>query len=102
MLQKEDSDIDFAILFENDIRILKEMEVSNNISDIINYEKVDTIDLRKAPITLQFKAIQEGKSLYESDELKVSDYIELVLNRYRDEKYYYDSFMKDYYDSYNA
>jgi hypothetical protein len=79
---------------------MEEMSISCDISDVIKNENVDTIDLKKAPITLQFKAIKEGKNLYESDYIKVSEYIEYVLNRYRDEKYYWDSFMKEYYKSF--
>ena len=100
-LQREESDIDFAILFEKDIPVLEEMKISSDISDILSYENIDTIDLKKAPITLQFKVLKEGRTLYEADFVKISDYIEYVLRRYRDEKYYLDSFMKDYYYSYN-
>jgi predicted nucleotidyltransferase len=99
--QREESDIDFSILFNKDVSIIKEMKISCNISDIIGYENVDTIDLKKAPITLQFKTIKEGKSLYEADFMKTSDYIEYVINRYREEKYYIESFRKDYYESYS-
>lgn len=99
--QREESDIDFSILFNKDVSIIKEMKISCNISDIIGYENVDTVDLKKAPITLQFKTIKEGKSLYEADFIKTSDYIEYVINRYREEKYYIESFRKDYYASYS-
>jgi len=99
--QREESDIDFSILFNKDVTIIKEMKISCNISDIIGYENVDTVDLKKAPITLQFKTIKEGKSLYEADFIKTSDYIEYVINRYREEKYYIESFRKDYYESYS-
>lgn len=99
--QREESDIDFSILFNKDVSIIEEMKISCNISDIIGYENVDTVDLKKAPITLQFKTIKEGRSLYEADFIKTSDYIEYVINRFREEKYYIESFRKDYYDSYS-
>jgi predicted nucleotidyltransferase len=99
--QTEKSDIDFSILFNKDVSIIEEMKISCNISDIIGFENVDTVDLKKAPITLQFKTIKEGRSLYEADFIKTSDYIEYVINRYREEKYYLESFMKDYYKSYS-
>ncbi|MGH4140764.1 type VII toxin-antitoxin system MntA family adenylyltransferase antitoxin [Clostridium sp.] len=99
--QREESDIDFSILFSKDISIIDEMKISCNISDIIGYENVDTVDLKKAPITLQFKTIREGRSLYEADFIKTCDYIEYVISRYREEKYYIDSFRKDYYESYS-
>jgi predicted nucleotidyltransferase len=99
--QTEKSDIDFSILFNKDVSIIEEMKISCNISDIIGFENVDTVDLKKAPITLQFKTIKEGRSLYEADFIKTSDYIEYVINRYREEKYYIESFRKDYYESYS-
>lgn len=99
--QREESDIDFSILFNKDVSIIEEMRISCNISDVIGYENVDTVDLKKAPITLQFKTIKEGRNIYEEDFIKTSDYIEYVINRYREEKYYIESFRKDYYESYS-
>lgn len=98
--QREDSDIDFAILFDKDVPIMEEMQVSTDISLILNFEDVDTIDLLKAPITLQFKTIKEDRSIYEADKIKVADFIEYVIRRYPDEKYYYDRFLQDFKESY--
>jgi len=98
--QREDSDIDFALLFDEDISLMDEMAISCEISDIIGFENVDTIDLRQSPITLQFKTLNKGGEFYERDFIKVSDYMEYVFNRYRDEKYYSESFRNDYYDSF--
>ncbi|EQB86320.1 hypothetical protein M918_15390 [Clostridium sp. BL8] len=100
--QREDSDIDFAILFQNDLSLMEEMDVACKISDAIAYENVDIINLKKAPILLQFKTIKEGRTLYERDYIKVSDYIEYVLNRYREEKHRIEAFRKDFYDSFNT
>lgn len=99
--QREESDIDFALLFDHDINLMDEMDISQNVSDIIKFENVDIVNLKKAPITLQFKALKEGRQIYEKDFIKVSDYMENVFNRYRDEKYYLDSFRKDYYESFD-
>lgn len=98
--QREDSDIDIAILFKNSISIMEEMKISCNLSDIIGYEKVDTINLKIAPITLQFKVIKDGRCLYEADYIEISNYMENVFNRYRDEKYYIDRFKREYYEGY--
>lgn len=100
--QREDSDIDFAILFQHNLSLMEEMDVACKISDTIGYENVDIINLKKAPILLQFKTIKEGRTLYERDYIKVSDYIEYVLNRYREEKYRIEAFRKDFYDSFNT
>lgn len=98
--QREDSDIDFAILFSSNISIMEEMQVATDISLILNFENVDTIDLLKAPMTLKFKTIKEGRNIYEADKIKVCDFIENVIRRYPDEKYYYDRFLEDFKESY--
>lgn len=98
--QREDSDIDFAILFENNISIMDEMQISNDISSILSFDNVDTIDLLKSPITLQFKTIKEGRNIYEADYIKVSDFIEYTLKMYPDAKYYNDRFLKYYKESF--
>lgn len=95
--QREDSDIDLAVLYDSNINDLEEMKYACDITEIIKRENIDTINLKKSPITLQFKTIKEGRSLYEADYIKVCDYIEYVINNYEDKKYYLDQFDKDYF-----
>ena len=95
--QREDSDIDFVILFDRDIDDLEELKFACDITEILNIENIDTINLRKAPITLQFKAIKDGRNLYEADYIKICDYIEYVIDNYGDKKYYLDKFERDYF-----
>jgi len=97
--QREDSDVDFAILYDKDIKFFDEMTIAGHISEILKFDDVDVINLKNAPLTLQFRAIKDGRSLYESDYIKVSDYIEMVLKRYQCEKYYIDIFDSDYFGS---
>ncbi|HBJ1650087.1 type VII toxin-antitoxin system MntA family adenylyltransferase antitoxin [Clostridium botulinum] len=100
--QREDSDIDIALLFEKPIGIMEEMDIACRISEILDFDNIDTINLLSAPITLKFKVIDEGRSIYEKDYYKVCDFMEEVFNKYRDEKYYLDRFMKDFYESYGV
>lgn len=81
--QREDSDIDFAVLFKEKIGLLEEMKILKDLSEILNYENVDLVNLNKAPITLQFRAI-EGNVFYEKDTRQVSDYMEKVFKIYGD------------------
>lgn len=81
--QRRDSDIDLAILFAEKISLLDEMKILKDLSDILQYENVDLVNLNNAPITLQFRAI-EGKILYERDPRQVSDYMEKVFKLYGD------------------
>lgn len=101
-MQTENSDIDIALLFNQPVGMMEEMDVSCKISEIVEFDNIDTINLLSAPITLQFKVIDEGRSIYEKDYYKVCDFMEEVFNRYRDEKYYLDKFMQDFYESYGV
>lgn len=98
--QREESDIDFAILYNKDINDLEEIKYACDITEILKIDNIDTINLRKAPITLQFKTINEGRTLYEADYIRVCDYIEYVINSYQHNKYYLDQFDKDYFGSF--
>ncbi len=100
--QTEDSDIDIALLFDKPVDILAEMEILCKISEIVEFDNIDTINLLCAPITLQFKVIDEGRSIYEKDYYKVCDFMEETFNKYRDEKYYLDRFMYDFYEGYGV
>ncbi|WP_027309215.1 nucleotidyltransferase domain-containing protein [Caloramator sp. ALD01] len=95
--QREDSDIDFAILFNKDVDIVTELEIEASISDIIKFEDIDLVNLKKAPITLQKKAINEGREIYVRDFNRLCDYMEYVYKRYRDEIYFINNFYKDYF-----
>ena len=97
--QREDSDIDFSILYDKEINDFEEIKIACGITDAIKIDNIDTININKAPITLQFKTIKEGRNLYESDYIKVCDFIEYVIRNYGDKKYYLDQFEKDYFAS---
>lgn len=81
--QRSDSDIDFAVLFEEKIGLFEEMKLLKSLTDILNYENVDLVNLNSAPITLQFRAI-EGDIFFEKDPRQVSDYMEKVFKIYGD------------------
>jgi predicted nucleotidyltransferase len=96
--QREESDIDFAILFDKEIKILEEMSIAGDITEILNEENIEIVNLNKrTPITLQFRTIKEGRILYESDYIQVCDYIEQVIKQYQNSRYYIETFNKDYF-----
>lgn len=63
--QREDSDIDIALLFDKQVGIMEKMSISCKISEIANFDNIDTINLLSAPITLQSKVIAENRNIYE-------------------------------------
>lgn len=95
--QREDSDIDFALLFEENINILEEMELLKDLSRILSYENVDLTNLNKAPVSLQFEALR-GEIIYEKDFNKTSDFMEYVFKRYADFLPVIKSFERDFLD----
>lgn len=95
--QREDSDIDFAVLYNCNVDIFTEMEIEAKISEIIKFDNIDLVNLTRAPITLQRKAINDGRQIYVRDFNKLCDYMEYVYKRYRDEIYFINNFYKDYF-----
>lgn len=81
--QREDSDIDFAILFDEPLDMLQEMKVLNDLSRILNFENVDLVNLNKASVMIQFRSLG-GKIIYERDYYEVCDYMEKVFKLHAD------------------
>ena len=81
--QREDSDIDFAILFDERLDMLQEMKVLDDLSRILNFENVDLVNVNKAPVMIQFRSLG-GKIIYERDYYEVCDYMEKVFKLYAD------------------
>lgn len=50
----------------------------------IRTDRVDLVNLNKAPITLQFRAISEGRIIFEKDYVTTCDFVERVIGRYQD------------------
>lgn len=78
------SDIDIAILFNEDISFLKELKYSAEISSIIRRDDIDVINLNNAPIYLQHDILLKGEKIYEKESVKTQDFIEKVLEEHHD------------------
>jgi len=94
--QREDSDVDFAIIFDGDVDLMDELRIGTEITDIIKNENVDIINLKESSLSLQYNAVSDGTTLYERDFIQVSDYIENIYRLYFINKYYIDSYNRDY------
>lgn len=92
----ENSDIDFAILFRDNIGLWAEMELQSHISDVLCFEKVDVVNLNKVPLKLQFEAMSKGMLIYEANADATEDYIERTLQLYHDRGLRYKMFFEEY------
>jgi predicted nucleotidyltransferase len=59
--QSQHSDIDFAVYFDRDITVKEEAAFLNKLSIALGTDRVDLLNLNKAPLILQFNAVAEGR-----------------------------------------
>ncbi len=90
------SDIDFAVYFNKEISVPEELDFSVKLSDILQTDRVDLLNLNRAPLLLQFRAVSQGKIIYEKDYITTCDYIEKVVGLYQDYAIDLHYFYKDY------
>jgi len=90
------SDIDLGIVFTRPVTLSEELELDAALSLQVSHDRVDLINLNRAPIALQFRALREGVLVYEGDYYKHSDFIEFVIRTYPDYAVKYAIFAHDY------
>lgn len=90
------SDIDFGVVFTRLVTLSEELELDGALSLHIGHDRIDLVNLNRAPIALQFRALHEGVLVYEGDYLKHSDFIEYVIKTYPDYAVKYAVFTRDY------
>lgn len=94
--QHDLSDIDFAVYFSQDVNLKFEANLLGKLSSVLNTDRIDLVNLNKAPLNLQFKAVAQEKIIYESDFIATCDYIENMLKRYHDFAIDLENFYLDY------
>jgi len=90
------SDIDLGIVFTRSVTLQEELELDAALSLYVSHDRIDLINLNRAPIALQFRALKEGVLVYEGDYYKHSDFIEYVIKTYPDYAVKYVRFARDY------
>ncbi|MDR3598956.1 MAG: nucleotidyltransferase domain-containing protein [Desulfosporosinus sp.] len=90
------SDIDLGVVFTHPVTLSEELALDGALSVHVGHDRIDLVNLNRAPIALQFRALQEGILIYEGDYVKHSDFIEYVLKIYPDYAVKYAIFARDY------
>lgn len=90
------SDIDLGVVFARPVTLSVELELDGALSLHLGHDRIDLVNLNRAPIALQFRALQEGILVYEGDYVKHSDFIECVIKTYSDYAVKYAIFARDY------
>lgn len=95
--KRTDSDMDFAIYFEKELTLLEISSIEAAISILLNFEKIDVLQLNDSPIKIRFKAISQGNLIYEKDSDKLSNFLEQAFDFYQD----YSIKLEDFYRTYD-
>lgn len=82
--QNSSSDLDIAVLYDERIPVLKEMEHAAEISSLLQMEKVDLVNLNKAPVHLQHEILYTGTKIFDRVPERTKDFIENMLEIYHD------------------
>ncbi len=90
------SDVDFAVYFNKTVDLAEEMSFLSRLSDVLGTDCVDLVNLNKAPVNIQFKAVSEGKLIYERDYITTCDYVEKVVGIYQDYAIDLENFYREY------
>ncbi len=93
------SDVDIGIVFEDEkLKSKYPLEVYGDLYEVFSKAfkapNPDIVYLRETPLSLQFKAIDEGKVIYRSSVEFFADYKEEVMIRYFDFKFVENYFNK--------
>lgn len=90
------SDYDFAVKFNNRKKnhLKERLRLMSALTDILQEEKIDVIDIEDADLLLNFNIIKDGKMLYAKNKAEqVFDKFR-VMQKYLDRQYYIDRHFK--------
>ncbi|MFW6026431.1 MAG: type VII toxin-antitoxin system MntA family adenylyltransferase antitoxin [Candidatus Woesearchaeota archaeon] len=93
--QRKNSDLDLAILFDENPGIMDQMELAGKYELAIGI-KVDLINLNNVDIILKHEVIIKGEKIYSKDEIKIADFVEYVLKFASDARITKKKFQDDY------
>ena len=75
------SDIDLGAVYREAPALMVELALEAEICAALGTEHLDLVNLNKARIELQFRAIKSGQVIYCADDLARADFVEMVLDR---------------------
>jgi uncharacterized protein len=78
-----ESDIDVGVVFDEPVDLLN---LTNRIINLLQTDKVDVVDLRRASPLLRFAAVRNGKLIYERTPGQFNTFFSLSFRRYVDTK----------------
>ena len=98
--QRKDSDLDIGVRFKNNLPEIEKRgkiygELFSDLSVCFEKQKIDLIFIEEAPLHFKFKIVASGQLIYSADMKNSLNFIEYVVNYYRDYKYFIDMFFEE-------
>lgn len=78
------SDLDIAVLYNDNIPLIEELRHTAEVSSLLKMERIDLINLNKAPIHLQHEIVSTGVKIFDRIPQQTQDFIENMLEIYHD------------------
>ncbi len=78
------SDIDLAVLWTEPVSFATELDLGVQLSLVLGTDRIDLLNLGKAPLPLKQRVISTGLLLYERTPEPLSNFIEETMRRYFD------------------
>ncbi|MGE5605812.1 MAG: type VII toxin-antitoxin system MntA family adenylyltransferase antitoxin [Bacteroidota bacterium] len=91
-LQTPLSDLDIGVLYDGNVPVMEELKQAAEISSLLSIEKIDLINLNKAPVYLQHEILYRGEQIFNRIPERTEDFVENVLEIYHD----YQGILKKY------
>lgn len=96
--QNKFSDLDIGVIFYPgklpDLR--RELSIEAEISLLLGIERIDLVNLNRAPIQLRFKAVAKGTILFEADVNALADFLEDTYRIYGDYQVDLETYYREY------
>ncbi|MBC7075714.1 MAG: nucleotidyltransferase domain-containing protein [Syntrophomonadaceae bacterium] len=95
--QNKYSDIDLGIIFMPEVKVdlKEELQLEADLSVTLGSDNIDVVNLNKVPIQLRYRAVTEGKLIYEADYIATSNFLEETYKLYLDFAYGLNVFYRE-------
>ncbi|KJS15198.1 MAG: hypothetical protein VR69_14920 [Peptococcaceae bacterium BRH_c4b] len=96
--QNKYSDLDLGVIFHQcklpDLR--RELSIEAELSLLLGIDKIDLVNLNRAPVQLRFKAVAKGTILFEGDANALASFLENTYRKYGDYQVDLEAYYQEY------
>lgn len=97
----KESDVDVAYLSNKLLSFEQEFHLNYELTNVFRYDRVDTVDLKKAKPLLMYAIFQHPKILFQADNKLFFQYRSYAFKRYIESKPLYQEKAKRLYEQFN-